>query len=324
VRSSRRFILAGDDGRAGLGEHPAVDLRRLRYFVAVAEELHFRRAAARLHLAQGALSDQVRKLERELGVELLDRSQRHVGLTAAGTAFLADARRLLRQADDAAHAARRASTAGRLRMGHPPGALPAALARTIADLATSHPGVQVVPEAVPARRAVDDVRAGRLDVAVVGLPAPTAGLRVTALGSEATVAGIADRGPTGQLGPIPLATLSETPLIVLPRAADPAFQDSITAAFRAAGVAASLVETAEPRVDHALLMVLGGAGTALVPASAAQQCRLPGVRFVPLAPSPATEIGVVAPAETSNTVTVAFLRLAAGTGAAPAPLRLRA
>src|SRR3954464_6257866 len=107
-------------GRRRTGPAPractAMELRRVRYFVAVAEELHFRRAAERLHLAQPALSQQVRKLEVELGVELLHRTKRDVALTSAGAVFLDEARRLLRQADEAARTARNARTgaAGRL------------------------------------------------------------------------------------------------------------------------------------------------------------------------------------------------------------------
>src|SRR3954469_7802178 len=96
-----------------------MELRRLRYFVAVAEELHFRRAAERLHLAQPALSQQVRKLEQELGVELLHRTKRGVALPSVGAVFLDEARRLLRHADETARVARNAhaGSGARLRLG---------------------------------------------------------------------------------------------------------------------------------------------------------------------------------------------------------------
>jgi DNA-binding transcriptional LysR family regulator len=88
-----------------------MELRQLRYFVAVAEELHFGRAAEREHVVQSALSQQVQRLERELGVSLLERSTHHVGLTAAGAVFLAEARQILAHADRAAAVARSAAHA---------------------------------------------------------------------------------------------------------------------------------------------------------------------------------------------------------------------
>src|SRR4051794_34596160 len=149
-----------------------MELRRIRYFVAVAEELHFRRAAQRLHLAQPALSQQVWKLELELGVELLHRTKRSVALTPAGAIFLGEARLLLRHADEAARAAREAQSgkAGRLRLGRLADAVPPVLPRAIAAFASRYPGIEIAPETVQASRAVEDVRSGRLDVAVVGLP----------------------------------------------------------------------------------------------------------------------------------------------------------
>ena len=95
-----------------------VELRQLRYFVTLAEELHFGRAAAREHIVQSALSQQLQRLERELGVRLLERSTHHVSLTAAGAVFLTEARQLLAHADRAAGAARNAATAAAtLRVG---------------------------------------------------------------------------------------------------------------------------------------------------------------------------------------------------------------
>src|SRR4029453_14112714 len=106
-----------------------MELRRLRYFVAVAEELHFRRAAERLHLAQPALSQQIRKLEIELGVDLFHPTKRGVALRSAGSIFLGEAKGLLRHADEAARTARdaRSGAVGRLRLGHVADAIPSLL-----------------------------------------------------------------------------------------------------------------------------------------------------------------------------------------------------
>jgi DNA-binding transcriptional LysR family regulator len=95
-----------------------MELRQLRYFVTLAEELHFGRAAAREHIVQSALSQQVQRLERELGVRLLERSTHHVALTAAGAAFLAEARQILTHVDRATEIARSATDASpALRVG---------------------------------------------------------------------------------------------------------------------------------------------------------------------------------------------------------------
>jgi DNA-binding transcriptional LysR family regulator len=290
-----------------------VELRRVRYFVAVAEELHFRRAAKRLHLAQPALSQQVRKLELELGVELLHRDKRSVALTTAGSAFLTEARRLLRQADEAARVAQgaRDGVLGNLRVGHLPDTLPSMLLRVFARFAASHPGVNVSPETVAARRAIEDVRAGRLDVAVLALPAPVEGLEVTPLDVEGTIAAIADRHPLSGRALVPIERLENEQLLLLPRSANPAFFDGVTATCRSAGIAPTLIETAETHVMHALLSVAAGLGIALLPSSAAERYGAHGVTFRPLEPpSPTTEIGLVTRANANEATVTAFLRIA--------------
>jgi DNA-binding transcriptional LysR family regulator len=291
-----------------------VELRRFRYFVAVAEELHFRRAAERLHLAQPALSQQVKKLETELGVDLFNRTRRGVALTRAGVVFLDEARRVLRMADEAARAAQEAAAGavGRLRLGLLADAVPASVPWAIVRFSTRFPGVEVNPETLSARRAIEDVRAGRLDVAIVALPAPVAGLKTTFLGKEGTVAAVADRHPLSGRASVPLDRLADQRLIMLPRATNPAFHDGVIAACRDAGFTPLILETIEPQIEHALLSVAGGAGIALVPASAADRYTTPGVRFLPLEPEgPVCEMALITrPEADDETMVSAFAKLA--------------
>jgi DNA-binding transcriptional LysR family regulator len=289
-----------------------MELRRVRYFVAVAEELHFRRAAQRLHLAQPALSQQVRKLELELGVDLFHRNKRTVALTTAGTAFLVEARRLLRQADEATRTAQgaREGARGNLRVGHLPDCLPSMLLRVFARFGVTHPGVHISPETMSMRRAIDDVSAGRVDVAVVGLPAPLGELEATSLGVEGSVAAIADRHPLSGRPSIPLEGLEEEHVVLLPRATNPTFFDGIAAACRGAGIAPTLVESAEPDVMHTLLTVAAGAGIALLPSSAAERYRAHGVTFRPIHPAPTTEIALLTRPHQNEMMVSAFLRIA--------------
>lgn len=290
-----------------------MELRRVRYFVAVAEELHFRRAAERLHLAQPALSQQVRKLEQELGVELLHRTKRGVALTSVGAVFLDEARGLLRHADETARTARnaRAGAGARLRLGHLADAVPAILPRAISAFAARYPAVEIVPETTSPRRAVEDVRSGRLDIAVVGLPTSTAaGLKATPFAEERMVAAVADRHLLSGRPTIALSALAETPLALLPRAANPAFHDAVLAGCRAAGVSPPLIDLDEPRVEHALLLVTSRNVVALLPASVADRYAIGGVSFRPVEPpAPTVELALVTRTEPAEATIAAFLRV---------------
>src|SRR6185503_9583006 len=132
------------------------------------------------------------------------------------------------------------------------------------------------------------------------------------LGKEGTVAAVADRHPLSGRGSIPLDRLADQHLIMLPRATNPAFYDGVIAACRDAGFTPSIVETTEPQIEHALLSVAGGAGIALVPASAADRFTTPGVRFLPLEPDgPVCEMALVTrPEADSEALVIAFAKLA--------------
>lgn len=259
-----------------------MEIRQLRYFVAVAEERHFRRAAARLHVAQPAISEQIRKLEAELGVILLDRGPRRVEITPAGAAFLDEARQVLRGVDGAANAARRAEalSGARIRVGFTLPALPAPVTHVLGRLRTARTAIAVELAPGSSRGLLERVRRGEIDAAVVCLPAPLAGLRVVELCREPLVA-VTPAGPAAA-PPARLADLAAR--LVLPaRELDPACHDATLAAFHQAGVVPHAVATTATTLEHLLLEVLGGAGAAILPASAAARAGLPGLVVRPLA-----------------------------------------
>jgi DNA-binding transcriptional LysR family regulator len=291
-----------------------MELRHLRYFVAVAEELHFRRAAERLHVAQPAVSEQVRKLEDELGVRLFDRTQRSVALTDAGAALLREAYRVLRQAEAARLAARSASDRPGLRIGYVPTALPASIPCTLRRLIAAMPNLRTTMEPGSGLELADAVRAGQLDVAVVSLPVPTAGVRVTPLGEQRAVA-VFPVGHENAVKPqVRLEQIAPERIVVLPRDADRPFYDSVLAACCSAGVSPTLIEMPDSHVDRLLLAVAAGAGMAVLPECISERYADAGVRFVPLeGESPVLATAIVSPRHTEHLPTVAFLRAASRT-----------
>jgi DNA-binding transcriptional LysR family regulator len=291
-----------------------MELRHLRYFVAVAEELHFRRAAERLYVAQPAVSEQIRKLEAELGVQLFERSKRAVSLTPGGVALLDEARRVLAQAEIACNAARTAerNPGVRLRIGYPPATLPGAVPRALRQLTIALPAADTRFSTASVARLLDDVRDRRLDAAVVTLPARTTGLRLTSLAAEEAVVALAAGDPRAVEPVLSLERLSPARVVVPPRDSDPTLYDTVVSLCRDAQVAPTLVEAAEPRRDALLLAVAAGAGVAILPSSAGEHGGLPGVRMVALeSPAPPFEFGVVTHPDADNIATQAFLRAVA-------------
>src|SRR3954454_8887991 len=285
-----------------------MELRHLRYFVAVAEELHFRRAADRLHVAQPAISEQIRKLETELGVRLFERTQRAVSLTEPGAIMLEEARRVLRQADVAVCAARNAhdQSARRLRVGYLADSMPTAVPRALRRLAHAAPKPDIELEPGDADRLVDDLRRGLFDAVVTSLPAPVKGLRVTPLGHQRAMAAIPAGHPQAISTTIVLEWSARERLIVLPRAVNPPFYGAVLGMCAAAGLSPTFVQAES--VTHALLNVSAGVGIALLPESAADHGAGHGVRFLPIrGAEPAFACAVLTDPLTESPVTHAFL-----------------
>jgi DNA-binding transcriptional LysR family regulator len=288
-----------------------MELRHFRYFVAVAEELHFSRAAERLHVAQPAVSEQVRKLEEELGVTLLNRTKGKVSLTEPGAALLAEARRVLQQVDVARLATHEARdrTAARLRVGYTAASLPISVPRALQRLAASIKDLEATLESGFGLELIAAVRDERLDAAIVSVPAPTAGLRTTELGHEKAVAALPASHRHAARPAIRLDQVAPDRIVVLPREASRPFYDAVLATCRSAALSPWLVETRGTCVEPALLAVASGAGIGLLPESVADRYSTPGVRFVPIdGERPVVSTAIVTRRDSPHLPTAAFLR----------------
>jgi DNA-binding transcriptional LysR family regulator len=247
-----------------------MELRQLEYFVAVAEEANFTRAAERVHISQSGVSAQVRQLERELGQSLLDRSGRSVRLTDVGAAVLPFARAALDAAGNARLAVEQLAglVRGQVAVGMVNGCAIPIVSELLAQFHSRCPGVSITLKEDASDRLLESVRTGRLDLALIGSAGePTTGVDAALLVDEALVAAVCPSHQLANRKMVPLTALRDHPLVSLPRGT------GIRAALDAACLAAGF----EPQITFeasALPMVaqLGGMGlgVAILPASAAQ------------------------------------------------------
>jgi DNA-binding transcriptional LysR family regulator len=221
-----------------------LELRHLRYFVAVAEELNFSRAAERLHMAQPPLSVAIRQLEQEVGVELLQRTSREVTLTDAGQALLDGARRVLLELDRSVVAAQRAATGevGVLRVGFSWSARFETLPTIGQAFRAEHPDVSLLTEEMWNARMPDALRGGQIDVAVALCPEISADLSYEVIRSERAVALVTRGHMRARAGAVALSSLADDGFLLFPRELAPRLYDLMVAMCRQAGF--------EPNVRH--------------------------------------------------------------------------
>ena len=295
-----------------------MELRQLRYFVAVAEELHFRRAAARLHMSQPPLSQQIAQLEDELGCRLLTRTRRLVALTPAGEAFLRDARTLLSELDGAVATARRIDTgqSGLLRINFVGSALLSIVPGIVQRFRAARPIVEIE---LHERSSVEQLRAlsgGVIDVGLVRPPIELdAGLRAEVVMRERMIAAVPANHPLAGLRRIPLRRIAAEPLVLFPREQAPGFHDLITGRLAATGTFGQVAQYA-PEMVTIIGLVAAGVGLSLVPASVARLA-LDGVTYRPLTGAPDAELLAVTRADDNTALVRAFVADARTPGRAP-------
>jgi DNA-binding transcriptional LysR family regulator len=288
-----------------------MELRHLRYFLAVAEELHFGRAAARLHISQPPLSQQIRRLEKELQAPLFNRTKRHVELTNAGRVFLAEARSLIAQAEQAAGNAQRASRGeiGQLLIGCDLWVDFLNGARIIRLFARRHPDVEVELRDLTATEQISALEGGRIHVGILRPPVPSKALQSERLFSENLVVAFPRGHRFRKIARVSWAVLGAEPYVLFSRRRAPAFDALVARACHDAGVTLKV----KYEVDHPqtiLAVVEAGLGISLVPASLGM-LRRPGIAYRRLSPAgPALETVIAWRRDSELPLVQAFLKVA--------------
>src|SRR4051812_31292030 len=294
-----------------------MELRHLRYFVVVAEELHFRRAAERLHMSQPPLSQQIRALEQEIGVTLLLRNQRRVELTVAGQAFLERAREILAAVEDAARQARRVQRGqvGRLAVGFVGSAMYSFVPELLRAFHEQSPDIGLRLHELGTSEQLRQLEDGRLDVGFVRVPRQHPELRLETVLEEPVIAALPDLHPFAARAQLTLEDLRGQPLVLLTRTGAPGLRAALQGAIeRLGGDEAITQEVSE--MQTLIGLVAAGVGISIVPESV-RALQRQGVSYRYLnGDSPAVRLEMAWRAADESPVLAAFLAMARATAPA--------
>jgi len=291
-----------------------IELRPLRYFVAVAEEMHFGRAAARLHMTQPPLSQTIQALESQLGTPLFSRTRRSVALTAAGRALLPEAQRLLIQAESLPALVQRAAAgeSGQLRLAFVSSADYSVLPIALREFRSAYPAVQIDLREATSDVQLEELAAGNIDLGILIPPVPDKLKTILdyfpVLTEPLVLALPADSKLATATRKVSLKSFAGLPLIIFPRRLAPALHDQILGCFREAGLTPSIEQEAI-QMQTIVGLVAAGMGIALVPQSVSNLKR-PGVEYRALKEaSPLVEIGLAWRRDNTSPVLQSFLDL---------------
>jgi len=270
-----------------------MELRHLRYFIAVAEELNFTRAAERLNTAQPSLSQQIKHLEQDLGVRLLNRSKRHVALTEGGKVFLSEAKDVLARLDRAVQRAAREQQGKSIELSV--GVVPAAeikiLPTLIPLLERNLPKVRLVFHNLPSAEQKRLLATGSLDVGLLRGPLHDPRLEVEDVLWEVLVVGLPAKHPLARKKAVTIRQLNDLPFIMVSREGSPELHAAVRAFCERSGLHPRVVQQADNVLGN-LNMIRAGIGFGLFPDYASSI--LPnGVVVKPLAWNPAPAVSLV-------------------------------
>jgi DNA-binding transcriptional LysR family regulator len=292
-----------------------MELRQLRYFVTLAGELHFGRAARRLSITQPPLSQAIRKLEGELGVRLFERTRRRVALTRAGVVFLGEASATLSRATQAVEAAQLADqgATGRLAVGYVAATAYTLLPLLLRDYAHAFPGVRLDLQELTRPQQFEALHREDIDVGLLRPPVPDAEFDSETILREQFVLALPAAHPLAALRRVPLARLADQPFVMYPRTPGFVFHDLVIGWCMRAGFKPRVAQ--EANQTHTVLgLVSAGIGVAFVPTSAGI-FRLAGVAYRPLREkTPVAQTAAVWRRGDSSPALAAFLRTAKQAG----------
>jgi DNA-binding transcriptional LysR family regulator len=287
-----------------------MDLRHLQYFIAVAEELHFGHAAQKLGIAQPPLSQQIRRLEQELGVQLLHRTKRRVELTEAGRAFLEEARKILTQVKRATEIAQRAGRGGlgRLAIGFLGPVTYSLLPSILKAFRRSYPDVEVELHEFKTAELIEALRDRRVQVGFLRSPVHDKLLEVQPILREELLVALHQRHPLASRARIRFRDLAHESFLMPPRQLAPAFHEQLFNLCRQAGFTPKLGAEAS-QLQTIINLVAAGMGVTLVPESVRSLAGR-GVVFKKLPePQPMLEIAVAWRRDAHSEVLSAFLNV---------------
>jgi DNA-binding transcriptional LysR family regulator len=285
-----------------------MELRHLRYLVAVAEELNFGRAAIRLRISQPPLSQQIRQLEEELGVRLFDRTKRHVKLTESGKRIVLEAQQILSQVDHFVNVASRVSEGaiGRLAVASTGGTsdiLVAALGRFTHQYPAVHIELQLMNTALQ----IEALREKHVDIGFLSLPVDDPNLKLETVKREPMWLAIPKNDPLATYKKIPLANLEQQPIVMFARRVSPGLHDVIIATCRNAGLSLNVVHEVD-NITASLTMVTAGLGSAFC--SPSLRRFWPDIAFRPFREAvPALEYAVAYRREAQSPLVDSFLKV---------------